>query len=202
MKKTDTPCPVPDEKKERIRALAAKNHDDLTFAKNFVELAEILGVSRQSLYAWRKKPGAPVPAANGKHRIVEWREFIRSEGLAAGGGETATPDGEALRARKLLAEIEERELKVAIRKGEYILAETVRTQIAALASGAVAILRAKFENELPPLIAGKSAVEIREISARVIDEVSEAVSRFSPEKKPATRTRKKKARPRAKRVKH
>ena len=47
------------------------------FVKNFVELAEVLGVTRQSLNKWKKLADAPVSKANGLHEVAAWREFMR-----------------------------------------------------------------------------------------------------------------------------
>jgi hypothetical protein len=76
-----------------------------------------------------------------------------------------------LKARKLLAEVEERELKVAVKKGEYILLEDVRKGWHTLVGKAIALLRAKFENELPPILSGLDAQGIREENSKAIDEV-------------------------------
>ena len=86
--------------------------DGAPFARNFVELADALKVTRQSLGAWRKYEDAPQPAANGLHDVGQWREFMRRRGLK--GGEIAPDLQTALKARKLLAEIEERELRLAV----------------------------------------------------------------------------------------
>lgn len=47
-----------------------------------------------------------------------WREFMQRHGLE---GEPAATDAEsALRARKLLAEVEEREVRLAVKKREFV----------------------------------------------------------------------------------
>ena len=85
-----------------------------TTATNYVELAAILGITRQSINTWKKRKEAPKPAANGLHDVAAWREFMRRNELK--GGEPATPDAAdietSLKARKLLAEVEERELRL------------------------------------------------------------------------------------------
>ncbi len=68
-------------------------------------------------------------------------------------------------------EVEERELKVAIKKGEFVLLEEVRRSWLTQVGKAIALLRAKFESELPPILSGKDAQGIREECARAIDEV-------------------------------
>jgi hypothetical protein len=78
-------------------------------------LAEILGVSRQALGQWRRRKDSPTAAANGLHEVAAWREFMARHHLK--GSEAPVTDEEAsLKARKLLAEVEERELRVAVKR--------------------------------------------------------------------------------------
>ena len=139
------------------------------FARNYVELAEILGVSRQAINGWRKRKDAPQPAPNGLHDVGEWREFMKRHDLK--GATAATDEETALRARKLLAEVEERELKVAVRKGLYVTVEEVRRTWTTQVGRATALLRNKFESELPPILSGLDATGIQEECRRAIDEV-------------------------------
>ena len=139
------------------------------FAKNFVDLADILGVTRQSITTWKKRKDAPTPAANGLHDVAAWRDFMKQHDLKGG---TPTTDLEtALRARKLLAEVEERELKVAVRKGLYVTVEDVRRTWTTQVGRATALLRNKFESELPPILSGLDATGIQEECRKAIDEV-------------------------------
>lgn len=129
----------------------------------------LLGISRQTLYQWKKMESAPQPKANGLHSVIAWRQFIRDHGLKP--GENVAGASEALKARKLLAEVEQREIRTAILKGEYVPLETVRVEWTTQVGKAVALLRAKFENELPPILSGLDAVAIQEECQRAIDEV-------------------------------
>lgn len=47
-----------------------------TTATNYVELAAILGVTRQSINTWKKRKDAPKPAISGLHDVAAWREFM------------------------------------------------------------------------------------------------------------------------------
>ena len=150
-------------------ATASGENAGPTHVPNMVELAAVLGVSRQSLNQWKKRKDAPKPAANGLHEVAQWREFMKRHDLK---GSTAVVDEEtALRARKLLAEVEERELKVAVRKGQYVSIEEVRLEWTSLVGKATALLRNKFENELPPILSGLDATAIQEECRNAIDEV-------------------------------
>ena len=58
---------------------------------------------------------------------AQWREFMRQRGLK--GGEETPDVQQALKARKLLAEVEERELRLAVKRGEFIPVEQVRADV-------------------------------------------------------------------------
>ena len=153
----------------RVQARASGCTDSTAYAKTVVELATLLGVTRRTLATWQKLDGAPKPLPNGDFPVADWREFVRARGLKT--NQPKTTNEEALKARKLLAEVEERELKVGIRKGEFVLLAEVRRDWLTQVGKAVALLRAKFENELPPILSGQNAQGIREECARAIDEV-------------------------------
>ena len=103
----------------RIEARAAGSNDSTAYAKTYVELADILGINRRTLNSWKKLDGAPKPLPNGQHDVSAWREFVRLRGLK-GGKEVAGGNQETLKARRLLVDIEERELRLAIKRGDYL----------------------------------------------------------------------------------
>ena len=142
-------------------------------ATNLADLAAILGVSRQLLNAWKKRKDAPKAAANGTHDVAAWREFMRRNDLK--GGEPATQDAAdvetSLKARKLLAEVEERELRLGIKRGDFVAIDEVRQAWTELIAQAASMLRKKFEQELPPILSGLDATGIQEEARAAIDEV-------------------------------
>lgn len=153
----------------RVQARASGCTDSTAYAKTVVELGSLLGVTRRTIATWQKLDGAPKALPNGNFPVSEWREFVRVRGLKT--NQPKSTNEEALKARKLLAEVEERELKVGIRKCEFVLLADVRRDWLTQVGKAVALLRAKFENELPPILSGQDAQGIREECARAIDEV-------------------------------
>ena len=54
------------------------------WAASATELASIFGCTRRTICRWKKLPDCPQPAADGRHNVVAWREFIRRNGLEAG----------------------------------------------------------------------------------------------------------------------
>ena len=153
----------------RIESRAAGSVETLAYAKTLVELATVLGVTRRTLTTWQKIEGSPKPLSNGLWPVADWREFVRLRGLKA--GKVPIGNEEALKARKLLAEVEERELRIAVKKGEYVPLTKVREEWIGLVAQATSILRAKFESELPPVLSGLDATGIQRECRRAIDEV-------------------------------
>ena len=139
----------------------------ITVAKNLEELATALGCSRRSITNWKKLSGAPRPNSDGTHDVAAWRRFLQERSL----GGVEPPDEAGLKARKLLAEIHDREFRLAIRKGEYIRKEAVREAWLSRSGRVVNLLRYKFEKELPPRLAGLQAPDIQELLSSAIDEV-------------------------------
>lgn len=169
VKKVAAGKPMTAVERTRIESLAAGSKDSVTYAKTLVELAGVLGVTRRTLTTWQKMEGSPKPLSNGFWPVADWREFVRLRGLKA--GKVSVGNEEALKARKLLAEVEERELRIAVKKGEYVPIHQVKSEWIGLVAQATSILRAKFENELPPILSGLDATGIQRECRQAIDEV-------------------------------
>ena len=169
VKKVAAGRPLTVAERARIESRAAGSAETLAYANTLVELAAALGVSRRTLTTWQKMEGAPKALSNGLWPVADWREFVRLRGLNA--GRVPVGNEEALKARKLLAEVEERELRIAVKKGEYVALTKVREEWIGLVAQATSILRAKFENELPPVLSGLDATGIQRECRKAIDEV-------------------------------
>ena len=156
-----------------LQTMATGTGAEPSAAASYVELAAILGITRQSINTWKKRKDAPKAAANGSHDVAAWREFMRRNDLK--GGEPLNKDAadieSSLKARKLIAEVEERELRLGIRRGDYVAVEEVRQIWTEFVAQATSMLRKKFEQELPPILSGLDATGIQEESRRAIDEV-------------------------------
>lgn len=160
--------PLTQAERQLIKARSSGDVDmNITEASTVVELADALGVSRRSISNWRKLEGSPTAAANGSHDVVEWRNFMLSRQLKSEAGDNE----ETLRYRKLAAEVEERELRLALRRGEVISRESVRQSWLERAGRVSSIMRAKFEKELPPILIGLEAPDIAEKLSEALDEI-------------------------------
>ena len=103
--------------------------------------------------------------------MAAWREFIRRHDLKGGVVDSIGDIESSLKARKLLAEVEERELRLGIKRGDFVAVEEVRQTWTELVAQATSMLRKKFEQELPPILSGLDATGIQEEARRAIDEV-------------------------------
>ncbi len=126
VKKVAAGKPLTVAERTRIESRAAGSAETLAYTKTLVELAAVLGVSRRTLSTWQKIDGAPKALSNGLWPVADWREFVRLRSLNA--GRVPVGNEEALKARKLLAEVEERELRIAVKKGEYVALTKVREE--------------------------------------------------------------------------
>jgi len=152
-----------------LQAMAAGSvASGITLAANYNELAEALGVTRQAIHSWRKLEGAPEANANGTHEVAAWREFVKQRGLK--NDEDVSDVESSLKARKLLAEVMEREFRLQVKQGEYVLLDDLKTRWAYHVGQAVALLRKRLENEIPPILSGLDAVGIRKELSIAVDE--------------------------------
>ena len=73
------------------------------------------------------------------------RHYLKGDALA-------TDEKTVLRTRKLLAKVEEREHRLAVKKREYVSIDQVRQTWTRLVGRARELLRNKFEFELPSIL--------------------------------------------------
>ena len=158
----------------RIEARAVGSDDATAYAKTYVELSEILGVTRRTVTEWKKLDGAPKPIPNGQHDVSAWREFVRVRGLKK--SKEVASNTEGLKARRLLVDIEERELRLAMRQGTVVSLESVREQWITKVARARSLLESRFLNELPPILSGLDAHGIRRKLNAALLEVYETLN--------------------------
>lgn len=139
----------------RIRA----NADPNTVA--WSDLAGKLGVSRQSIYNWRKLPGAPT-----EPNLEQWTEWAASNKSEHGDINEVKRLVELERLRKLKRENE-------IEEGAIASVPEVASFLQKTAAAYDAMLTQKIDVELPPLIVGQPIAEVRKICERIHDEIRE-----------------------------
>jgi hypothetical protein len=72
-----------------LQSMATGSGSSPSTASSYVELAAVLGVTRQSINTWKKRKDSPKPASNGMHDVSEWKEFMRQNELKGGEEKTA-----------------------------------------------------------------------------------------------------------------
>ena len=83
---------------------------------NATKLAYLLGVSRQTVYNWRKDPESPQPDGDGNYSLELWLEFVKNKGRDNGSNLTETQ----LKNRRLLAQCKKLEAELLILQGKWI----------------------------------------------------------------------------------
>jgi len=129
-------------------------------------LAAALGVDEKALRDWEKRPDAP------KERTVEaWQPYIEANHL--GKGMTRASYAQ-LREEKIREEIRLLKLKAQREEGKTILVDEVSDFLKDWTANLDMALTAELEVNSPPLLAGKSVVEVREALRAVHDRIREA----------------------------
>lgn len=130
-------------------------------------LAKTLGVSAQSVAAWRRLADAPETPD-----VEAWRAFRASRLL---GKDTATKTLAELKAELMREQIALAKNKNAKAAGEVIDREVVESMLALLGQKLDLLLRLKLEVELGPRVAGKSAAEANVEGGLILDEIREVI---------------------------
>lgn len=121
-------------------------------APNWQALADALGVSRQTIYEWRKKPNAPATAD-----IDSWHKFSKENAMAAGRSDTL--EGAKL---ALLHEQIERARRInQLHARELIPVAEVVSDARDAVDAWCSACRQLFEGEAPSRLIGKDIAEMR-----------------------------------------
>ena len=147
------------------------------------DLAAALHVSRQTIYDWFKLPGCPAKRSDKMLDAAEWRAFAQSSGTKTEAGALAS-DGQKnlkgiLQEEELQLKNEQRRKAIERADGQWTRNEQIEAEMAPLIQEAKALLRAKFENELPQIYTGNPVAD-RALNKAAIDEVCARLSEPLP----------------------
>lgn len=145
------------------------------WAENKVELAELLGITRQSVDNWLAD-GAPPARSNGKWPVNDWRAWMSANGkksTKAEKGEAALSKT-ALEARRLLLMNEKLEFEIAVLKGGYTKDEDVQKQAVEMYTELKKVLLA-LPDALAPQVVG---VSVPEAAKRLREAIDDALLRL------------------------
>lgn len=145
----------------------------IRYAKTTEELAKALEVTRRTITEYLKLPGCPGKEKSG-YDLGKWIAWAKSVDMNRGKLDT---ERQGAKTQKEQAQAAYWEFRVARERGDYVLRSEMEEQWATRIGKAINLLRAKFENELPPLLEGLSPVEIQAANQQALDEVIEALHR-------------------------
>jgi hypothetical protein len=152
------------------------------YAKNKIELARAVGLSRKGLERFFKMPDHPIAKGDGRHPVEEWREFVgerRSRLKANGSNGTTYGPNERERAMisKAEADAERTRFKLSVEQGKFLPRQDVLHQVEQANALVKRELNKALISELPPKLAScLSPSEMRKPLRRLAGDLCEQLS--------------------------
>ena len=128
------------------------------------QLAELVGRNVRTIQRNRKRHDAP-PLTPGNYDVAAWRKYFADRGRD---GLPDSPEFRELKARKLLAEIEDREHRIAMLRKQFVRKVAVIERWNFHCDRSMAVLLEMLDSFADELV-GLSAVEIRKRSEVFVD---------------------------------
>lgn len=135
------------------------------------DIAKSLDISRPTLDAYLKQPGAPKPNRARKYDAIEVSDFISKTTDSEQTGAKVDSTLKDLKARELKLKCERLQLKLEAERGLYWPKSEVKETCRQIAQTQRAVLQRKLETELPPKLLGLGVVEMTEIMKATVDDV-------------------------------
>jgi hypothetical protein len=136
-----------------------------TPAATLEELAQRVGRCTRTLQRQAKNPDAPKRLPDGRHDVAAWQTFLQKNGRDS---LPDTPEIRALKARKLLAEVEEKEHRLAVMRRQFVRKDAVIERWNFHTQRCAAVLL-EMADSFAGEIVGLDAVEIRKRAERFVD---------------------------------
>ena len=136
-----------------------------TSCRTLGELASLVGRSERTLQRHQKKESSPKRLPGGEHDVAAWRKFLADHSRD---GLPDTEEFRALKNRKLLAEIEDREHRIAMLRRQFVRKDAVIERWNFHAQRSMAVLLEMLDSFADTLV-GLDAVEIRMASEIFVD---------------------------------
>jgi hypothetical protein len=161
----------------QIQGLADGNTGDQGWAKNQVELADILGVERKTIQRWLKIKGCPQARSDGRYSIPEFREWASKTGRKIAEDD---PDDERnkLEVRRLRTICERLDLELEIARGNYTANDEVAREVFRMVATAKKVLE-QMPSTLAPQVVG---MKVAEAEKRIKDQVDEVIRKLHEKK--------------------
>ncbi len=136
-----------------------------TTCRTLGELATLVGRSERTLQRHQKKESSPRRLPDGSHDVDAWKRYL------ADNTRDLLPDSpeiRALKARKLLAEVEDREHRIAMMRRQFVRRSAVDERWQFHRERCVAVLNEMLDTFAQEIV-GLDAVEIRQHAERFVD---------------------------------
>jgi hypothetical protein len=128
-----------------------REHEERSAVGTWEDVAKHVGASLRSVHMWRKEKDSPQNAD-----LSAWSQWCEQKGKLARGAKGNSPDFNLSRARKMQAEAELAEIKLAAAKRDNLPRIEVEEQLIRICRALQVGLDA-LAGELPPIIAGMDA---------------------------------------------
>ena len=147
--------------------MAVKKHfsDVASRCRTLEQLAELVGRNVRTIQRARKRHDAP-PLEPGNYDVGAWQRYFAERGR--GDGLPDTPEFRALKNRKLLAEIEDREHRTAQLRRQFVRRSAVDERWQYHRERCVAVLLSMLDSFADEIV-GLDAVQIRKASEHFVD---------------------------------
>ena len=135
-----------------------------------------LNISRPTLDHYLQIEGAPTCDADGKFSLTEIAEFVQKHAkkiLQPADAKEWKQEKLRLECERITIDIEARKDELARSRGEHISKSEIEKTIVPLMTELGALLRQKFEMELPSQYRGKSVADCAALNAKAVDEITE-----------------------------
>ncbi|HZV35109.1 MAG TPA: hypothetical protein VFB72_11100 [Verrucomicrobiae bacterium] len=131
---------------------ASQSLPDTDFAKNQVELAAALDISRKTIERYKKRDDAPTPRADGRLCISEWKAFLARHNVLdeSDGGDDL--NATELKAKQILLQNQKLEHQLAVLREEYMATVDVEKMVADMVQNAKRVLLAGPPSLAPQVV--------------------------------------------------
>jgi hypothetical protein len=143
------------------------------YARNQVELAELIGRDRKTIQRWLKIEGNPGHTSDGRYPIEAWKEWIDKSGRRHGKKEKL--DKLDIETKIAAGKLEMQEIELAKTRGELMHVDDVVSVMTQLFGGLVGRLRT-LRHDVAPSVVGETVPEATKRLGNAHDELLQGLS--------------------------
>lgn len=148
------------------------------WVSSYEALGEILGCHRASFPRWRRiYEEAPKPRANGDHSVDAWRQFFKQHPEIRGAADM-TVEMQQLELEEMRQRVRKILFNNDVREGSFTPNAKFAAWITKVVAEAKALLRQKFEHELPGYTAKQEPAQVRVLNKRAVDEICDRLGQL------------------------